>query len=402
MLNLLKRMFGFLGNKQEVTATQDSTVLQIARDNHGDITIINAPYAQQALAVLVQQLDDEKERLVQSSREERESLVQSSREERESLVHAHSETILGLVNAKQSHSLPDNVVDDALQAIIDTGNTEKAKALLIQQIEVNQGAVKQLAKLYYQKGALSFATDTHAATHAALSDFIRATQLDPDFADAWNEAGHLHRRLGQLDDAIKAYIQMKALGERQQDNGLIAVALGNLGNVYQILGELDKALEMYQKSISIEKELGPKEGMAIQYTNIGIVYQTRGELDKALEMYQQALTINQELGRKEGMAIQYSNIGIVYQASDELDKALEMYQKSFSIEKELGRKEGMAFDYGNMGNVYQIRGELEQARALWQKSLKLFEELGAEPQIKKVQQLLSGLNEASTSAEGSE
>ncbi len=54
-------------------------------------------------------------------------------------------------------------------------NTKQSQVLLVQQIEVT---VKQQAKLHYQKGVLSFATDIHVA----LSDFIRATQLDPDNA----------------------------------------------------------------------------------------------------------------------------------------------------------------------------------------------------------------------------
>ena len=378
-LQLLRASETEQANGQSITGGGNQ-IIQIQGDIHAPVTFNNDPLAKEALATLQKQLDK----------------ANLSLEEKDQLIKSQQETIHNFINAKQSQSLPKKSVNDAFEEIIKTGDTKKAEALLTRQIDANtkkvkeyQEAIKAQAELYSQRGTLAFLTDTHAA----LADFTEATKLDPDNASAWNQKGHLHQRLGQLDEALNAYAQIKQLGKSQEDKALIAVAIGNMGMIYIIRGELDKALELYQQALEINKALGSKEGMASDYTNMGVVYKTRGGLDKALEMYQQALEINKALGLKEGMANQYGNMGVVYQTRGDLDKALELYQQALEIHKALGHKEGMANQYGNIGLVYKARGELDKARKLWQQSLQLFTEIGAKPKIERVQGWLDGLNQ---------
>ncbi len=257
--------------------------------------------AQQAIAALTKQLENQQLSLV----------------EKESLIRSLTETINELVAAKQNETLPADAVGQALQDIIATGDTTKAKALLTKQIDANQDAIEQQARWHEQRGALSFATDTHAA----LADYVRAAQLNPVSMVAWNQAGHLYDRLGQLDKALEAYGRVLELGEQNQHKQAIAAALGNMGIVHQIRGDLDKALEMHQKALALNEALGSKAGMASNFGNMGIVHRDRDELGKALEVYQQALALNEDIGRKEGMAANIGNMGNVYRALDELDKA---------------------------------------------------------------------------------
>ena len=125
----------------------------------------------------------------------------------------------------------------------------------------------------------------------------------------WEILGLLYQRTGQLDNAIRAYGEVKELAQTNDDRGALAVAIGNLGNVYKTRGDLDRAEEMYKKALAINEALGRKEGMAINYGNLGIVYKIRGDLDRAEDMHKKALAIDEALGRKEGMAIGIGNLG---------------------------------------------------------------------------------------------
>ena len=195
---------------------------------------------------------------------------------------------IGTTNATPSQ------IKAALEAL-QTGDAKKAAALFEKETERTELAAKEGAEAYRNLGALAFLDDTQKS----LKAYRRATQLDPDNANGWNQLGHLLDRIGKLDEAINAYQTVLRLGQEHKNQEEIAVAYGNLGNVYQTRGDLDKAIEYYKKALEIGKELGNKERIAIQYGNLGNVYQTRGDLDKAIEYYNKGLQIDEELGVKK-------------------------------------------------------------------------------------------------------
>lgn len=190
---------------------------------------------------------------------------------------------------------------------------------------------KQAAKAFRNLGTLRWWD-----SQKALTAYRRATELDPDNTDGWNQLGHLLNRAGDLDETITAYKKVLALGETHQDQQEIAIALGNLGNVYQTRGELDKAIEFHQQALTLDEALGNKQGMAEDYGNLGNVYKTRGELDKAIEFHQKALMLNEALGRKEGMATAYGNLGSVYEQKGNTTEAKRYYQQSIELFKYIG------------------------------------------------------------------
>jgi tetratricopeptide (TPR) repeat protein len=200
------------------------------------------------------------------------------------------------------------------------------------------------AEYWRHAGALAFLHDTRAAMRA----YTKATELDPDDAEAWNQLGHLQKRVGELDAAIKSYERALTLGNSSADQAMIAAATGNLGLIYRRRGDLDAAESMHKKALAINEALGGKEGMANQYGNLGLIYQTRGDLDAAEAMH----------------------------------------KKSLAIEEALGRKEGMASDYANLGLVCRTRGDLEGACECWRRALQLFQKVGARPQVERMQRLL--------------
>jgi tetratricopeptide (TPR) repeat protein len=312
------------------------------------------------------------------------------------------------------HDSASGLKQAALEALSEN-NIEKAKKLL------KQSAIsltKQAAEDWIDIGNIAYLTDLQDA----LDAYQEATKLDPVSADAWNRLGHVLKRLGRLNEALKAYervlelageskpLQATAYGnlgnicrtrgelEKAEEfysktleiakslghQEVMASTYGNLGIIYQIRGELEKAEEFHLKSLEIEKALGRQEGMASDYGNLGVIYQIRGELEKAEEFHLKSLEIEKALGWQEGMANQYGNLGVIYQIRGELEKAEEFHLKSLEINKAIGRQESMASDYGNLGVIYQIRGELEKACEYWQMGLELFSSVGAKDKAQKV------------------
>jgi tetratricopeptide (TPR) repeat protein len=311
------------------------------------------------------------------------------------------ETITAL--AKGQVNATASAINNALAAFA-KGDATQAEKLFEQTAQEGEQTLAKTATdtalAYRHLGILAWWDDTEKA----LKAYQRATALDPDNADGWNQLGQLFVRVGELDQAIIAFQTVLKLGQSHQDQEKIAWAYGNLGIVYKTRGELDKAVEMHNKALAIDyanlglvydtrgeldkavemhnkalaidEQMGNKQGMAEDYGNLGNVYQTRGELDKAVEMYNKGLEIQIALGDKQGMAAKYGNLGLVYYKRGELDKAVEMHNKALEINQALGKKEGTALNYGNLGLVYYKRGELDKAVEFYNKALAIDEQMG--------------------------
>jgi tetratricopeptide (TPR) repeat protein len=306
----------------------------------------------------------------------------------------------------------------AAMAALAQGNTAQAKALFEKETQRVELAAKQGAEAYRNLGALAFLDNTQEALQA----YRRATELDPDNADSWNELGHLFRRVGELDQAIAAYQTVLRLGD-QQKIGLVYVSLGNayrtrgewekainfynealkeggidesinvygnLGIVYQNRGELYKAIDMYNKALTISQERHIKIGMAINYESLGNVYRILGKLNQAFEMQRKALAISESLNDNIGLSEDYSNLGRLYYTSGDFNKAIDFYKKSLDIKEKLEMKEGLADTYTDLGLVYEKKGNKTEAKRYYQKSIELYKYIGR-PEWKNVQSSLDKL-----------
>ena len=284
--------------------------------------------------------------------------------------------VTGLGGTGEEQDVTEVEINRAKVALTE-GNTALAEDIyqkrLHRQEAQTKASGKKQAETHRNLGALVFLHDTRLA----LEQYRKATVLNADEPEGWNQLGHLLCRTGDLSGARSAYQEVLRLASNSDDGQVLkAVAYGNLGIVHQTRGELDQAVEMYQKALELDAELSHKEFMANAYGNLGTVFQIRGELDQAVEMHQKALELDAELGDKQGIARDYINLGIVHQIRGELDQAVEVYEKAIGLNIELGNKQGIASGYGNLGNVHRVRGDLDQAVEMYEKALGLNIELG--------------------------
>jgi eukaryotic-like serine/threonine-protein kinase len=122
---------------------------------------------------------------------------------------------------------------------------------------------------------------------AALSYFLRAIELDPNFAHAYSSAGVMYLGLGDSARGKEYITKAYALRER-------ASAYENLlmqADYYDyVLGDLDKALELYQQMT----ESNPHD--AIPWNHMNIAYSNLGQLEKTLEASKQLVRLQPESG----------------------------------------------------------------------------------------------------------
>jgi tetratricopeptide (TPR) repeat protein len=143
--------------------------------------------------------------------------------------------VIELARLRDAADAPPSI-DKALEHIAE-GETAEAEEIFQVIAQRHEKDIKETAAAYRHLGALAFLTDTQKAFDA----YRRATELDPENPDGWNQLGQLLKRTGQIDEAFAASRRVETIGEQKGDKEILAVAYGNLGNLYQTRGELDQA-----------------------------------------------------------------------------------------------------------------------------------------------------------------
>jgi tetratricopeptide (TPR) repeat protein len=119
----------------------------------------------------------------------------------------------------------------------------------------------EAAKEHYLKGLKHQDNREH---DAAISEYLKAIESDPDFTDAMDNLGLNYRATGRYDEAERWYD--KSLSIRPKNKAAVV----NLAVLYRLKGEPDKAVGLYRGVIEINPE--DPEGY---YGLGGVLYEKR-------------------------------------------------------------------------------------------------------------------------------
>jgi superkiller protein 3 len=80
----------------------------------------------------------------------------------------------------------------------------------------------------------------------AYRAFIEATEINPDYADAWFNKGAILAKTGKFSDAAMAYEKAVKIDPK------FAKAWFNLSTVYHRLGKMEEATKAYQEAVKLD------------------------------------------------------------------------------------------------------------------------------------------------------
>ncbi len=148
----------------------------------------------------------------------------------------------------------------------------------------------------------------------ARKEFEKALQMEPDYAEAFNNLGLTLIYQGQIDEAIEALRQANASFPEWP------VAMANLGLAYQRAGRNEDAAQWYEKAVAKNK------AQPAVWLSLGDTYAAINRLDKAMQCYEMVLTIVP----KHAMA--FSRVGMLMARRSQLDEAARLLSQSLEIE----------------------------------------------------------------------
>lgn len=142
-------------------------------------------------------------------------------------------------------------------------------------------------------------------------------------ADYLINKGAGHYNLGNLDEALKNYLNAYEIYGQYDKQQKLSKTLNNIGVIYRTQKKYDRAEEIYRESVAIKKKLNDSLGLAASYLNLGALYGTMGKTEKALDFLQQSIALYQLLGQAAEVAGCHTSIGEIYVNAKRWEEARE-------------------------------------------------------------------------------
>ncbi len=181
----------------------------------------------------------------------------------------------------------------------------------------------------------------------ASYSFKKVVELEPSFADGYNNLGVSLKDLGKIIEAINLF--KKAISIKPN----YAEAYNNLGNSYRDKDLFDKAEKAYQKAIFYNINYTDA------YNNCGVVLQEQGKLDLAIYQFEKALSI------KPNYFQAYYNLGNIFRKLNKQDEAIKFYKKTLIINPNYVEA------YLNIGVSLKEKGKINDALIFFNKAISI-------------------------------
>jgi tetratricopeptide (TPR) repeat protein len=224
------------------------------------------------------------------------------------------------------------------------------------------------AEKFYMQGLGFLSRDD---CEKALPLFKKATDADPDYAEAWAQTGFCDGMLGRHADALKASRQAIRLKPDSPESYL------NMGSAYAYLGQFKESADAYKQAIRLDPN-NPDT-----YYALGITYGKMNRTDDEVQAYKQAIRLRPDfvaayekiaqgyfrLNRlpdaiaaykqvtqfKPGDASAYDNLGVAYLKMMQYADAVEAFKQAIRLKPDFGRA------YYNLGLAYLSLNDRDSA-----------------------------------------
>ncbi len=163
--------------------------------------------------------------------------------------------------------------------------------------------------------AYALGDKAHAKAHdipEAEGHYLRATELDPNFAMAYARLGVVYINSGQVTKANKYFSKAYELSKNVSERERLYIA----GHYYEnVAGDLPKVIETLQEAIQAYP------GQIDNYININVAYQTLGQYEQGLAYAQKAVELDpQDSIAAENLLSDYIALGRMDDAKKELQR----------------------------------------------------------------------------------
>jgi superkiller protein 3 len=189
-------------------------------------------------------------------------------------------------------------------------------------------------------------------TKNALFEFKTATELSPEFTEAWNNLGLAYMYLNQYDEAKNAFLKSISTDKKYP------TPYNHMATLYYNQGNYEEALKWADDAIKRDKKYG--DG----YYNKGIILQeiARKSGDpKYKEAGEQAFRFATEADSRHYLA--NFELGNLYYSQGKIEQAIIRYKVALEIQPSAAQV------WQQLGKLYQAKGQSQQAEFAFNKAM---------------------------------
>jgi tetratricopeptide (TPR) repeat protein len=206
------------------------------------------------------------------------------------------------------------------------------------------------AEKFYMQGLGFLSRDD---CEKALPYFRKATDADPEYADAWAQTGFCSGMLGRHTEALKASRQAIRLKPDSPESYL------NIGSAFAYLGQFKESADAYRQAIRLDPN------NADTHFALGVTYGKMSRTEDEVQSYKQAIRLRPDfvsayeklaqglfrLNRfaeavttyktiiqlKPGDGTAYDNLGTTYLKLKQYQEAVEAFKQAIRLKPDFGR-----------------------------------------------------------------
>jgi len=174
--------------------------------------------------------------------------------------------------------------------------------------------------------------------------------------------------LGRFEDAAKAYEQVIAMAEQQENRRAVAVGKGQLAAVRGDQKNFPEALRLYSEALEDFERIHEPATVANLWHRVGIVYQDAGDYQAAEDAYQKSLNLSVQTGNRADQAATLGQLGNLYSALGRTEDAVRLFRQAAEIfvalgdlRSEAGARNGIAIGLTGLRRFDEARSEIERA-----------------------------------------
>jgi tetratricopeptide (TPR) repeat protein len=292
--------------------------------------------------------------------------------------------------------------DEALR--ISTKLQEKAKAATLH---------RKMANVLWDKIGDKKRAKEH---HEAALKILEAQPESVELARVYEDAGHMHRRMGDFDEALRLEEKALELAEKLNALEVVADSSGELAiEIADSTGDFKKALEYanraltialengywesalwgyyilsfslggeeyekrvdcIEKGFALAKKIGDVAFQSVFVRSKAIEYTNWGELDKAIALGEEGLLLARRTGDLFGVNASLLDLGLAYLQLGEWEKSEQCCDEALDIGRDLNEYQTTAGDQFLRGSCYIGKEEYSRAKEVFEKAIEIDEHAG--------------------------
>lgn len=255
---------------------------------------------------------------------------------------AHATALVDKVSAGERHVIL--ALDSAVKG--DAAGNLKHLSDLVALFPDDERAHNQLGQLYFGRQEYT----------NAISQYVKATSINPSFSTPYNQMGYAYRFLEKFDDAEKAFKKYVELIPNDPN------PYDSYAELLMKRGRFDESIKTYEKALSIDPNF------VASYVGIGNDYLAMGKTDQARQTFSRLAAHARNTGERRLVhfwnAASYVHDGATDKALDELKAGSALAE----AEHDAGT---MAGDLVQMGDVLREANRLDEALARYADAVKV-------------------------------